>query len=133
MIPVIKRPSLWGLVHPRLTGGLIAIIVFLLLIAIGNAFRAYAAVIDNDVFIAKLSALSVFIYAAPALGLLRLKRWARFFEIGFCILLVFLGLVIMAFQSPFEGGFIVITHGYVAYYLKSKKCRQVFYPDTDKE
>jgi hypothetical protein len=125
-----KRYSWLSFLHPDLSGGLIAIVIFLLVIAIGNAFRVYSAILDKDTFIAWLSAASVIVYAVPALGLLRLKRWARFFEIGFCVLLALLGLLIMVVSSPYEGGFIVVTHGYVAYYLWSKKCRMIFYPEA---
>ncbi|MDR3592238.1 MAG: hypothetical protein P4N41_21475 [Negativicutes bacterium] len=125
-----KRPSWWGVLHPDLTGGLIAIIVFLLLSAIGNCFKLYSAIIDQDLYNASLTGLSAFLYVAPAFGLLRLKRWARFFEIGFSLLMIMLG-IIVAFFLPVAGGFIIITHGLVAYYLWSKKCRRIFYPETE--
>jgi hypothetical protein len=127
-----KRPSWWGLFHPDLTGGLVAIIVFLLLSAVGNVFKLYDAIVDKDLASAGLVALAALLYAAPALGLLRIKRWARFFEIAFSLLMVMLGLIVMAFYLPVAGVFIIIPHGLVALYLKSKKCRRIFYPQTDK-
>jgi hypothetical protein len=129
---MVKRPSWWGLIHPNLTGGLIAIVVFLLISAIGNFFKLYDAIVSQDYSSAAPVALAALLYAVPALGLLRLKRWARLFEIGFSVIMVVLGLIVAAFYLPVAGAFIIIPHGLVAYYLKSKKCYRLFYPEDDK-
>lgn len=122
-----KRPSWWKIFHPDLTGGLIAIIIFLLLSAIGNVFKLYDAMVAQDFTGAGWTTIAALLYAVPAFGLLRLKRWARIFEIGFSIVMVLLGLLIAAVYLPMAGGIIILTHGAVAYYLwKSKK---IFYPE----
>jgi hypothetical protein len=128
-----NRMFLRRIFHPDLPGGLIAIIIFLMFIAISNVFAVYSAVASNNLQEALGSALSILIYTAPAYGLLKMKRWARLFEIIFSMLLVGLGLVIMFTFNMGMGFLIIITHGPVAVYLLTERCRRVFYPEVKQE
>lgn len=123
------RPFWWSLLHPNLTGGLIAIIIFLSLMAIANLVTFINSIASG------VSALNYLVpsimYGLPAVGLMRLKRWARMFEIVYSILMVALGLFLMVAVSMGMGAFIVVTHGLVAMYLLSEKCRRVFYPPAE--
>jgi hypothetical protein len=125
-----KRPLWWGLLHPNVTIGLIVIIVFLLLIALGNVFQLYASIASHNIEGSLETALAVFIYAVPAIGLLQLKRWAWKLEIGLAISFSALGLYLLVSGNIVEGTFIVITHGPVGLYLLSDNCRRLFYPDV---
>lgn len=124
-----NRPLLGRIFHPDLPGGLIVVIIFLILIAISNAFAVYGALRNNNFPEALGSAVSILLYSAPAYGLLKMQRWARLFEIVFSMLMVGLGFVIMFTVNMGAGVLIVITHGPVAIYLLTDRCRRVFYPD----
>lgn len=122
------RPFWWSLFHPKLTGGLIAIIIFLSLMAFTNL----VAFVNNIGSVEGLNYLvPTLMYGLPAAGLIRLKRWARYFEIVYSIALVALGIFLMVAASVGMGAFIVVTHGLVAVYLLSEKCRQAFYPPAN--
>lgn len=124
-----NRPF-WGRIfHPDLPGGLIAVIIFLMFIAFSNIFAIYGALVNHNIPEALGSALSILLYTIPAYGLLKMKRWARLFEIVFSMLLVGLGFVIMFTVNMGMGILIIITHGPVAIYLLTDRCRRVFYPD----
>jgi NADH:ubiquinone oxidoreductase subunit 2 (subunit N) len=124
-----KRPWRWRFFHHDLTAGLIIIIVFLVLIAIGNIFKMFDTLSGGNMNEASQATLAAIIYAVPALGLMRMKRWARSLEIFLSILFTFLGLFLIVAGGVLEGIFIVLTHGAVAWYLLSANCRRIFYFD----
>lgn len=125
---VEKRPFWWNLFPPDLSGGLIIIILFLALIAIGNILNTYNALKATEDSQALWSAAATACYILPTYGLFRLKRWARWFEIVFSLILVVLGLVVLVFSSFIVGLFIIVIHGLIARYLLSAKGRRAFYP-----
>jgi hypothetical protein len=117
------RPFWFSLFHPNLTGGLIAIIIFLTLMAIANLV-SFANNIGSGEGLNFL--VPTLMYGLPAYGLLRMKRWARMFELIYSILMVALGIFLLVAASVGMGAFIVVTHGVVAMYLLSEKCRRAF-------
>ena len=68
-----------AMLHPDLTPRLIAVIIFLLVIAIGYGFGIYEGITTNNPTAAVNSLVAVLLYALPAFGLMQLKRWARLF------------------------------------------------------
>lgn len=121
------RPFWWSYFHPDLTGGLIGIIAFLAFMAIANIVGFINAVASGGPE-AFNYIVPVIMYGLPVLGLIRLKRWARTFEIVYSLLMVALGFFLMIAASIGMGAFIIVTHGLVAFYLLSEKCRRLFYP-----
>ena len=121
-----NKPSLLSFLHPNLTLRLIIVIIFLLLIAIGYAFGIYDGLVHNNPTATFNSFIAVLLYAIPAFGLLRLKRWARLFELGLSILFVIIGLVIMFGYSLMMGIITLVPHGLIAIYLLSNDCRRAF-------
>lgn len=121
-----SKPLLRSLVHPALTLGLIIIIIFLFIIALGYAFGIYDGLVHNNLSGALNSFIAVLLYAIPAFGLLRLKRWARLFELVLSILFVIIGLVVMFSYNMTMGIITLVPHGLIAIYLLSKNCRQAF-------
>ncbi|HMM21633.1 MAG TPA: hypothetical protein PKA10_13020 [Selenomonadales bacterium] len=122
------RPSWLSLFDARLTLGLIVTITFMGILAAGNLIQLVQAFLAGNTLMALQNALSAILYAVPAWGLLKVQRWARLFEIIWSVLMVLLGIVVIT-QSIVTGAIIVITHGMIALYLMSKKCRKVFYPE----
>lgn len=120
------KPLLRSFFPPALTSGLITVVIFLFIIAIGYAFGIYDGLVHNNPNAAFNSFVAVLLYAIPAFGLLKLKRWARLFELGLSILFVIIGLVIMFGYSMTMGVMTVVPHGLIAIYLLSKDCRQAF-------
>ncbi len=133
MIVVQYRPFWFKLFDPRLTGGLIAVIIFLFFIALSNVFSLFGALGANNMPEVGQRLVSILLYALPAFGLLKLKRWARFFEIAFSLLMVVLGFFLMASFNMFMGMIIVVSHGLVGVCLLSAKTRAVFYPPRPEE
>lgn len=131
MVAVQYRPFWFKLFDPRLTGGLIAVIIFLFLIALFNTFSLVGALSAGNFSEAGQRLLSILLYTLPTVGLMKLNRWARLFEIGYSLLMVVLGFIILFGANIFMGTFIVVTHGLVGIYLLSAKCRQLFYPPAE--
>lgn len=119
-----KRWSFWSLLHPNLTFRLLLIIIFLSLVAIGNAFAIYDSVIKQDTAALLYAFISTLIYAVPAYGLFKLKPWARLMELILSVIMVILGIVMVLFESFITGIFIIVTHGLIASYLVSKECKR---------
>lgn len=119
-----KRWSFWSLLHPNLTFRLLLIIIFLSLVAIGNAFAIYDSVIKQDTSALLYAFISTLIYAVPAYGLFKLKPWARLMELILSVIMVILGIVMVLFESFITGIFIIVTHGLIASYLVSKECKR---------
>ncbi len=77
MVAVQYRPFWFKLFDPKLTGSLIAVIVFLSLTAVLHVFGLIDAVGRQNWPEAGQRALSIVLYAIPAFGLAKLNRWAR--------------------------------------------------------
>jgi hypothetical protein len=126
----VAKPSLFARLFskldPRLTVGLIISCVFFLLIALSNTFSAYSALVEPNTHSAALRSFAVLLYAVPAMGILRLKRWARWLGVLLCTVASLLGVLTFVAISSSDGAFIVITHGSVLYCLLSKKTRAAF-------
>ncbi|MCX7779344.1 MAG: hypothetical protein N2491_00355 [Negativicutes bacterium] len=131
----MDRPKWWRFFHPDLTLPIIVIAVFLFIIALGNLFGAYQSLFrEKNLNGALLAGFSFFLYAAPAYGLLQLKRWARLFEIVLSLLLVALGMILVFsgltnrefFYLATQGVIITVVHGSIAVYLLTERCRRVF-------
>ncbi len=111
---------------PRLTGGLIASSIFLFLVALSNLFAAYEAIVEADMQALALRIFAILLYAAPAVGILQLNRWARFLGIFLCCVAILLGILTFLSDSNADGAFIILTHGAVLICLLSKKTRRAF-------
>ena len=123
----MNNRSIWRkIIHPGLSAGLIIIIIFLFISAAGNVFRIYDAVCANNNSDVLLYGAAAILYILPAIGLLRLKKWARILEIVYSGLMVILGIITFLTYSFAQGAFIIATHGLIAGYLLSGKCRKLF-------
>ena len=124
----MNENSRWRSVfHHNVTLPLIAIIAYLFLIAIANLIATYHSIsTEQDLITAGGSIISVVLYALPAYGLMKLKRWARLMELSISLLSVGLGIVLMLAGMLGSGVLIIIPHGLIAIYLLSDKCRRAF-------
>lgn len=121
------NPTFWSKIFdPKLTLGLIIIIVYLFLVALGNLLAVYNTIVSHSYADLLPQALSVFLYVGPAYGMLKLKNWARITEIAISILAVILGFFIMFAVSLGSGVFIIVTHGLIAIYLLKTECATIF-------
>lgn len=121
-----NRPSLLSVFDPRLNFPMMAIIVFLLFMAARGVIDAVVCLTAGQPLLAVHNLLSAFLYAVPAWGLMKVKRWARLFEIIWSVLMVLLGIFIMLQASLLAGIFIIVTHGIIGVYLLSDRCRRIF-------
>lgn len=124
------RPSLFtrlfSKLNPRLTFGLIACSIFLFLVALSNLFSAYEAMADAYMQAVSMRLFAFLLYATPAVGILRLKRWARLLCICLCVVALLLGILTFVAISNADGAFIILTHGAVLICMFSKKTRAAF-------
>lgn len=129
------RPFWFSLFHPRLTGGIIAVAVFLALQMVANLFGLVATFGQQNFSGAALHLVAAALFGLPAYGLLKLNRRARLIAIVVCLLMMVQGGIAMLFISLFEGMLTVVLYGLAAIYLLSEKCRKVFFPpeENDKE
>lgn len=111
---------------PKLTLGLIIIIIYLFLVTLGNLLAVYNTIISHSYADLLPQVLSVVLYLVPAYGMLKLKNWARVAEIIISILAVILGFFIMFAASLGSGVFIIVTHGLIAIYLLKAECSTIF-------
>jgi len=116
----------WRRISPQVTLGLLLISVYLIIIAIGNIFGLFDSLVKRNLFTAVGAAASILLYGIPAYGILKLRPWARTFEIIFSIIFVLLGFILMFLYSLGMGAFIVVSHGLIAVYLLTDKCRRAF-------
>ncbi|WP_371371192.1 hypothetical protein [Sporomusa aerivorans] len=121
-----EKPSWRSFIHPDLTLRLMFVVIFLLLIALGNAFGVYDGLVHNNIPAAFYAFAAFLLYTVPALGLLKLKRWARLFELVISILFVVLGFIIMFSYNMTMGLMTIVPHGLIAIYLLSDDCRRAF-------
>ena len=130
----MERPRWWRFFDPKLTLPLLIMVFFLSLIGIGNLFGVYQFAATGNPVGALLALCSALLYLVPAYGLFKLKRWARFIEIVFSLLLVGLGMILIftgisnreLFNLATQGVFITVIHGSVAAYLLTDRCRSAF-------
>jgi hypothetical protein len=128
------RPSWLAIFHPQLTMGLIFIVIVLALVAISSAFGVYDSIVNQNQAEIIQSGFRMLLYGIPAYGIMRMKKWARLFELLLSIFLVVLaGFLIIAYFSGTNenvllimGALILIIHGSIAKYLLSAKCKQAF-------
>ncbi|MGL5514177.1 MAG: hypothetical protein ACRDBM_13200, partial [Sporomusa sp.] len=66
------------------------------------------------------------LYAVPAIGLLKLKRWARLLELVISIIFVIIGFIVMFGHNMTMGVITLVPHGLIAIYLLSDDCRRAF-------
>lgn len=138
----MERPKWWRAFDPNLTLPLLVIILFLVLIGIGNLFGLYQFLTEGNAGGAALALFSTLLYFVPAYGLLKLKRWARFSELFLSLLLVGLGMILIftgisnreLFNLATQGVIITVIHGSIAAYLLTDRCRRAFgYIQTPRE
>jgi hypothetical protein len=123
---MLRFPSWLSFLHPNLTPRLVLVSFFLSLIAIGNLFGVYDGLTKQDNNAALTSLLAALLYGIPAYGLLRLKPWARLTELTLSILFALLGVVMALFDNIGIGIFVIIAHGWIAWYLQTDECKKVF-------
>lgn len=125
-----SKPSIFSRVlaklDPRLTGGLIVCSVFLLLVALSNAFAAYDAIVGSNLQAVGMRVFAILLYAVPAAGILKMKRWARLLGIFVATVACLLGVLTFLAISNADGAFIIVTHGAVLLCLLSRKTRAAF-------
>ena len=121
-----ERPRWWSFLHPDLTGRLLLVIGFLLVVAIGYAFGVYTSATQGNLPAALNAFVALLLYAVPAVGLLKLKRWARMFELILSFLFVIIGFIIMFGYNMTMGVMTIVPHGLIGMYLLSEDCRRTF-------
>ena len=130
-----SRPSLFtrllSRLDPRLTFGLIACSLFFIFVGLSNAFAAYDAIGSADLQALSLRIFAILFYVVPAVGLLKMKRWARLLGIFVAAIATLLGVLTFLAISNADGSFIIITHGAVLFCLLSKKTRAAFANRSD--
>ena len=124
------RPSLFtrlfSVLNPRLTFGLIASSLYLLLVAFSNVFAAYDAVVNSEHQSLSLRIFAILLYIVPAIGILRMKRWARLVGVFVSAIACLLGILTFLTGNNADGAFIIITHCAVLLCLMSRKTRAAF-------
>ncbi|MDF2570709.1 MAG: hypothetical protein K0R55_2313 [Sporomusa sp.] len=126
LLTMVEKPSWWSFLHPDLTFRLLFIIGFLLLVAIGYVFGVYNGLVQNNPSATLNAAVAVLLYAVPAVGLLKLKRWARLFELALSMVFVIIGFIVMFGYNMTMGVITIVPHGLIAMYLLSNDCRRAF-------
>lgn len=130
----MEQPKWWRTFNPNLTLSLLIIILFLVIIGIGNLFGVYQFLTEGNISGAMLAVFSTLLYFIPAYGLFKLKRWARFIELFLSLLLVGLGMILIftgisnreLFNLATQGVIITVIHGAIAAYLLTDRCRKAF-------
>ena len=124
------KPSLFARLlsklNPRLTFGLIACSLYLLLVAFSNIFAAYDAIVTSEIQSLSLRVFAILLYTVPAIGILMMKRWARLLGIFVSAIACLLGILTFLTGNNADGAFIIITHGAVLFCLMSRKTRAAF-------
>jgi len=123
----------WNFINPNMKLRLLLIIIFLVLITIGNALGIYEGIIIQDKTKIINSFAAMLVYAIPAYGLFKLKSWARLLEICLSVLLVLLGCIVSFIENIILGIMIIIPHGLIALYLISNECKELFDVQTKKQ
>jgi hypothetical protein len=113
-------------IDPRLSGSLLGCIAFLSLITLSNIFATYDALVEQSMQTALFRLGAVVLYAGPAIGLFKVKRWGRYWALGLATTALLLGILTAVAISQFDGLFIIFTHGLVLWCLLTKKTRMIF-------
>lgn len=113
-------------IDPRLSSGLLGCIAFFLLITLSNIFATYDALIEQSTQTALFRLGAVALYAVPALGLFKVKRWGRYWALCLVAVALLLGILTVVAISQVDGIFIIVTHGLVLWCLLTKKTRTIF-------
>ncbi|GBG54803.1 hypothetical protein SPFL3102_01328 [Sporomusaceae bacterium FL31] len=125
MITIIS-PFLTKQAKTKITFKLMMIVVFLVIIGVGNVVGIYDAFIKNDISAMALSGAASIFYFIPAYGLFHLKVWARNLELALSIIVILLGILVLLFESVVAGIAITIPHGLICLYLLSRECKEIF-------
>ncbi|QDR80579.1 hypothetical protein [Sporomusa termitida] len=123
---MLERPRWWSFLHPDLTARLLLVIGFLLVVAIGYAFGVYDGAAQGNLPAAFNASVALLLYAVPAIGLLKLKRWARIVELILSFIFVIIGFIVMFGYNMTMGVMIIVPHGLIGMYLLSDDCRRAF-------
>lgn len=110
----------------KITLKLMIIVVFLVIIGVGNAVGIYDAFTKNDFNAMALSGAASTVYFIPAYGLFYLKVWARNLELALSIIFILFGILVLLFESIVAGIAIIIPHGLICLYLLSRECKEIF-------
>jgi len=128
------RPSLFarlsGKLDPRLSFGLIGSSIYFTIFAIFNIFAAYNSAVEPNFNSLSVHLFAVLVYTVPAVGILRLNRWARLFGIFLTCFAVFMGILAVLVANPGSdqifGIFDIVAPAAVLFCLLSRKTRAIF-------
>ena len=123
----MKKKSFWQKVfHPDATLPLIAIIIYLALMTVANLLGFYGTMIETpNPTLASMSLIAVLRFAVPAYGLAKLKKWARFTELGLSVLSVLVGIGAIGGGMILLGILNIAFHGFIIHYLTSQDGRRI--------
>lgn len=111
----------------HLPAGLLILIGYLLLVAIGNLFGLIHGIYigsNQEIF----TTLPGFIlYVLPAYGLYKQKKWAWFTEFIISSIAILFGILVLLVANPFTGGMALIIHSAIIAYLLKKTCKQRYF------
>jgi len=111
----------------HLPAGLLILIGYLLLIAIGNflgVIHGIYASSSQEIFTALPGLI---LYLLPAYGLYKQKKWAWFAEITISAIAILFGLLVLLISNPLMGGFAMVIHGMIIAYLVKKSCKRLYF------
>lgn len=128
MVAVQYRPFWFRFFDPRLTGGIIAVAIFMALQAFANIFALGTLIAQQQMTTVPFHVLAAILYSLSTVGLLKVNRKARFLALVIAILMVIQGGIMMLYINLLEGMVTVVLYGLSAICLLSAKSRAVFYP-----
>lgn len=128
MVAVQYRPFWFRFFDSRLTGGIIAVAIFMALQAFANIFALGTLIAQQNMTNVPFHALAAILYSLSTVGLLKVNRKARFLALVISILMVVQGGIMMLYINLLEGMVTVVLYGLSAICLLSAKSRAVFYP-----
>lgn len=133
MVAVQYRPFWFRFFDPRLTGGIIAVAIFMALQAFANIFALGTLLGQQNMTNVPFHAVAAILYSLATFGLLKVNRKARFLTLVISILMVVQGGIAMLYINLLEGMITVVLYGLSAICLLSAKSRAVFYPTVTDE
>ena len=133
MVALQYRPFWFRFFDPRLTGGIIAVAIFMALQAFANIFALGTLIAQQNMSNVPFHALAAILYSLSTLGLLKVNRKGRFLALVISILMVIQGGIMMLYINLLEGMVTVVLYGLSAICLLSAKSRAVFYPPAADE
>jgi hypothetical protein len=126
VVAVQYRPFWARFIDPRVTGGIIAVALFLGVWACVNVFALIKIFGQDNPRQLALHLVAAVVFGLLAVGLLRLNRWARLLAIGVTVFMLVQGIIMLLYINLLDGLFTAIPYGLAAIYLLSPKCRRVF-------